>query len=184
MVCREANFLGFEMAPNGAHAILGRRVQRLADDVGTLGRLVRIVDAGKVQNFAAARTSVHAFHVARFADRKRRIYVNFEEFEAAEGSADGIAIRSIGADCSANSGASVPHDFFGDEGDAHQVDVPVFAGKLETRRQNGAHRVAVEQRHRGAARFERGREGASNSGFPGTGQACKPGAKASSSMHY
>ncbi len=125
------------------------------DDLRIFGDLVRVIDTRKALDDAGPRFCVQAFAVALLAHLDRRGYVNLEEsadrFDHLADLAPGFRIRS---DRCADGDAMVFRDLTRHEADALDIEVAVFAGKVQLAGQVFADHVPVQQGHGAPAVFK------------------------------
>ena len=126
-----------------AHALLGH----IDGEIGILGSLVGVVDAGEPLDLAPTSLGVDAALVGLFAVVQRRVDVHEEERAAQvrDGLAGGLARVFVGRDRGGDDGGPGAGEFAGHEGDPLDVGVAVLAAEAEFGRELVAHGVAQQQ---------------------------------------
>src|SRR4051794_10835782 len=132
-----------EEADDLARRLLGGLALGLADDLGVLGRLVGIRDAGELLDLAGASLRVEALDVAVLARLDRGLYVGLDE-AAVHHLPRLVADLAIGRDRGRDHRDAVARQQVGDERDPADVGVAVLLRETETLREVLADDVAVE----------------------------------------
>ena len=114
--------------------LLGRLRSGVDHELGVLGRLVRVVDAGEARDLAGQRLLVQALGVAVGGDLvDRGVHVDLDEL--ADQLAAGVAGLPVRRDRAADRGDAVAREQVRDERDAQDVRVAVLLGEPEALRQ-------------------------------------------------
>src|SRR5436190_4009171 len=111
--------------------LLRRMIYGIENDLGIIRRLVRVIDASKAFDLAAARLTVHAFHISLLANRKRGVDKYLDKSTSFEHPAHLIARSLIRANGSANGQTPMP-DYFGcNKADSQNVCVSILLAKTQ-----------------------------------------------------
>lgn len=123
------------------------RLGQVDGEIGLLGRLVRVVDAGEALDLAAASAGVDAALVSGLAVLERGVDVDKVEGAVLLAELAGrLAALLEGSDGRSNDGSAGASQLRGDESDAADVDVAVLAGEAKLRRQLVTDSVTEQQR--------------------------------------
>ena len=122
----------------------------------SFGCFIGIGDAGELFENSGAGFGIKTFAVALLAGLDRRGDVHQDESaHRIDQGAHVLAGCIVGGDGSADGDASVLGDLRGDVPDAADVDVAMLFGEAQFGRKMLAHQIAIEQRDRAAAGFEK-----------------------------
>src|SRR5262249_24645416 len=124
--------LSEQVVENQCSVLFGGVLDCVEHDLGVLGGLVRIVDAGPRLYLAAAGACVHALGVAALALFERRVYEDFYEAMGADHLAHLVTGSAVRTDRRAHRDAAMAHDFGSDESDASDIGVAVLFAEPET----------------------------------------------------
>ncbi|KWN78215.1 hypothetical protein WM32_06195 [Burkholderia ubonensis] len=122
------------------------------DEVGMLGRLVRIRDAGELARLPGDRFCVEAFGVARRAGRDVGLQVDLDEAFVSDDLSCALPVGFVRRDQRDDDRDALAVEQLRDFGRAAAVFCTVFTLEAEIRRYAGAQFVAVENADREAAR--------------------------------
>src|SRR4051812_14074420 len=103
--------------------VLSRVPEGIQDQVGVLGRLVRVVDASPRRDLAGSGPCIHALGITPLALLQRGVDEDFDEPIGADHLPHLVARGAIGADSGAYRDAAMPSDLRGYETDAADVGI-------------------------------------------------------------
>src|SRR5579872_5877174 len=136
-----------------------RQFTSIDSDLGIRGDFVGIGNPREFLENAGARFGVKTLTVALLANVHRRRNVHKDEPSVGlDHLAHVLAGRVIGCDRRANGDAAVLRDFRGDIADAPDVDVAMLLRESKLGREMLTHQVAVEDRYRPSADFQKLRQ--------------------------